>query len=280
MQDMIRQATRDSFRLITQVDHCLLAADLARHLGNALFASPLPYGPVIEAIAAHDAGWPLHDAQPTLNDQGQPRHVFEMPIAMALRIWSESARLAARHNDYSALLVSLHQLALSDIATQRQAIAPRRWTPHELFALNKFQHTQTHIQHDLRHRLGFATDIPVQFGLASVGASDAEDAIRYNFMLLSALDRISLVLCCGEVLFPRLDDLPTCPACSSVTLHLHRGDDDTLEIDPWPFDCPELSIPVPCRYIPAIHYQNDAAYHLAYHAAAPATALMTLRRRL
>src|SRR4051812_14497577 len=111
---MIRSSAENDFLLITQSDHAAFAGLLAQHIGNDQFESLQPE--VIAAIGAHDAGWPLHDDHPTLNGAGLPLHVFESPMSLAAHIWSTSAERADILGPYAALLVSLHQLALSDIA--------------------------------------------------------------------------------------------------------------------------------------------------------------------
>src|SRR5436305_1471158 len=114
---MIRHRVADDFLLISQNDHAAFSGFLAQHIGNETLAPLAPQ--VIAAVAAHDAGWPLHDDNPTLNQSGQPLHIFEIPMRLATRIWSASVERAMPLGPYAALLVSLHQLALSDIARQR-----------------------------------------------------------------------------------------------------------------------------------------------------------------
>src|SRR5689334_14047915 len=101
---MIRRRVGDHFLLFTQIDHAIFSEWLAQRVGNARFAALTPQ--VIAAIAAHDAGWALHDERPTLNSAGYPLHVFELPITLATRIWSASAQRASALGPYAALLVS------------------------------------------------------------------------------------------------------------------------------------------------------------------------------
>src|SRR4051812_34854041 len=178
---MIRQRVGDEFLLITQNDHAIFSGFLAKHIGNEQFERLAPE--VVSAISAHDAGWALHDDEPTLNGAGQPLHVFEMPMGLATKIWSASAQRAAeRLGPYAALLVSLHQLALSDIARQHHAAKTRERAapPRDLFNLNRFQHSQIERQEALRGELGMRTDIPLQLGLANPGAGAREDRLRFH----------------------------------------------------------------------------------------------------
>jgi hypothetical protein len=130
----------------------------------------------------------------------------------------------------------------------------------DAFEVNKFQHAQAQLEQQLRIKMGFPTNIPVQFGLARRHASDLEDAVRYNFTLLTLLDRISLALCCGKELFHQIDHIPAKPGGDEISLRLTHPSDNTMHIDPWPFDVSQLTLSVPCRYIPARPYADDAEY--------------------
>ncbi len=145
---MIRHRRGDEFFLVTQHDHAL-AGRFARHLGNATFEPPSPLQPVMDGIALHDCGWPLHDDRPTLNDRGEPLHVLESPMSIATRVWGESARRVAAHDPYAGLLVSLHVMGLSFIAMRDDDQPHERARAAEVFELNKFQHRQVELQEAL-----------------------------------------------------------------------------------------------------------------------------------
>jgi len=175
--------------LITQNDHARLAGELARHFGHPLFTTLSPADQVIAGVSLHDSGWELHDRQPSLNAQGLPLHVFEVPVCVAVRVWGASVDQAMQAGDYAGLLVSLHVLNLSGLLLSH-AFASRSGSPDEAlsrsdqFEMNKFQHRQVEIQEMLRGRLGFETDTSRQLGLADPGASSADDQLRFNFRVL------------------------------------------------------------------------------------------------
>jgi hypothetical protein len=264
---MIRRRADDHFLLITQNDHAAFAGFLAEHIGNKQFES---LGPdVIEAIGAHDAGWPLHDEHPTLNADGSTLHVFETPISLAVQIWSASAERAERLGLYGALLVSLHQLALSDIARQHQdfKVHERANSARDLFMLNKFQHAQIERQEMLRRKLGMRTDLPLHLGLAEPGATADEDRLRFHFRMLTLCDRISLQLCCGALLFPRIENVYARPGALPSTLGTYVGR-RTWEIEPWPFDLERIEWQVPSRQIPVRLFQSLEEFQGAFEASA------------
>ncbi|MDB5323280.1 MAG: hypothetical protein JWN40_4911 [Phycisphaerales bacterium] len=243
---MIRRDAQSHFLLTTQHDHALLAGELARRLGNSEFKPPDPHLATLEAIAHHDCGWPLHDDHPTLNPAGLPLHVFEAPVPLATQVWSASVAGAMNLGDYQGLLVSLHTFALSSMFLAN-AKSPSR---PDLFEMNKFQHRQSEIQEDLRKRIGLRTDVPLQLGLPKTGASPADDQLIFNFRLLTAMDRISLALCCGKHLFPTLDDVRGQPGQPPTRITAQMPDPSTMTLDPWPFDEPAMTFQVPAKRIP------------------------------
>jgi hypothetical protein len=267
---MIRHTQGDAFLLIAQHDLALLSGTFAERVGNGMFAPPSPFQPVVDGIALHDCGWPVHDEQaPTLNPKGIPLHVLESPMAVATRVWAESVKRATeKGNPYTALLVSLHVTALSTFA-QSQGWIPheRANSPAEHFMLNKFQQQQFEIQEGLRKQLGMRTDLPLQNGLAEPGVDEAEDLLIFNYNLLKTMDRISLDLCCSEDLFPQIEDVYPRPGESPVTIKVRHTGPGSMELSPWPFASERLELEVPCRRIPAKSYASDEAFRDVYRAA-------------
>ena len=273
---MIRRDAGDDFLLVTQHDHALLSGEMARRLGNERFAAPSPFEEVVEAIAHHDCGWPLHDdGGPTLDCEGQPLHVFEAPVGLATQVWSASVARAMKLGDYQGLLVSLHVLNLSAINVMTHAKEPSRT---DLFEINKFQHRQVEIQEELRARLGLSNDVPRKFGLAQLGTSDADDLLSFNFRLLTAMDRVSLALCCGKHLFPTMDDVHPRPGEAPVRIAVGMPDDATMTLDPWPFDRAEMRYDVPGRRMRKRVYEGVEAFQRAYRAAEVEALVLTVRR--
>lgn len=198
---MIRREAGNEFILITQNDHAILAAELAGHFGNSRFAAPRRRESVLSGVRLHDAGWPLHDDEPTLNPSHQPLDVFETPRPIALKVWCASAERAAAADTYGGLLASLHSLALSIYATTHAPHQHEKFDisqMHERFEVNKFQHREVERQEQLRRRLGLRTDLPLKHGLAEPNASPEDDQVMFDFRLLQAMDLISLCLCCTK----------------------------------------------------------------------------------
>jgi hypothetical protein len=169
------------------------------------------------------------------------------------------------HGDYQGLLVSLHVMNLSAIFLSHAAHPSRP----DVFEMNKFQHRQSEIQDPLRKRLGLRTDVPLRLGLAQPGVSLADDQLLFNFRLLTAMDRLSLALCCGQHLFPKLDDILPAPSQPPIPITASMPQADTLELHPWPFNQPQISFEVPAKRLPKIPFPNTPAFREAYHQAPP-----------
>lgn len=265
---MIRHQQGEDFLLITQDDHARLSGRMAERVGNAQFATPLPRKQVIDGIALHDCGWPLHDEQPTLNKQGLPLHVLESPMPVATRVWAESARRASEVDPYTGLLVSLHVLALSAFAKRHDDTPHERFeNAHDLFLLNQFQQDQIELQDDLRRRLGMGTDVLRRLGLAQPGPGfrdEREQLLTFHYNLLKMMDRLSLDACCNDPLFPKIEGVFPRPGADPVDVRVEHPGEGHLAIDVWPFGEEELEFRISCRRVPGREYSDEAEFREMY----------------
>jgi hypothetical protein len=264
---MIRRQAGDEFFLIAQHDHAILSGRLAERFGNAKFARPTPWESVIMAVRMHDCGWPLHDDEPTLNGRGLPLDVFESPRSVTLKVWAASAERAEGIDPYAGLLVSLHSLSLSILATSADTVNQEKINAAQLserFELNKFQHREVERQEHLRRRLGLRTDLPLTHGLAEPHESDEDDQLVFNFRLLQAMDLLSLCLCCTQPPVDKSQEVFATPAGKAVHLKMHRDGEGTLIVDPWPFDVARIELSVPLRRVPGRVYRDQADFLNAF----------------
>jgi hypothetical protein len=271
---MIRREAGSDFFLIAQNDHAILAGQLAQHFGNDRFAQPEPRESVLTGVSMHDAGWPLHDDEPTLNADHRPLDVFETPRPIGLKVWAASAERAAAVDPYAGLLVSLHSLALSIFATS--ASTPGRHEKFDVsqlserFEVNKFQHREVERQEQLRRQLGLRTDLPLTHGLAEPHASPQDDRLAFHFRMLQAMDLISLCCCCTHPPAEKTQDVFTKPGATATHLKLRRDkQENAIRVDPWPFDQVRIGLTVPFRRVRARAYVDSA--DLQQHLAAAAT---------
>src|SRR5436190_8640121 len=234
---MIRRRVGDEFWLIPQHDHAILSGELARHFGNDRCAKPQAASSVL-GVSLHDCGWPIHDECPTLNQNGFPLDVFETSPEIGLNVWTESAKRAAAQDPYAGLLVSLHSLSLSALATS-QVFDNEQFDVSNArvrFEVNKFQHLQIELQEKLRKRLGMHTDTPLRLGLAENSTDPREQALEFDFRMLQAMDKLSLCICCTKPPFAKVEPVMDYPGGKAISLVVQRPEPHKLLVDPWPFD--------------------------------------------
>src|SRR6266540_235248 len=178
---MIRRQHGNDFLLIAQHDHALISGQLAEVFGNDSFAAPVPAESAIAGISLHDCGWPLHDDEPTLNKDRLPLDVFETPRDIAFRVWTASVERAVKKDPYAGLLVSLHVLALSVLATenaQRNASFSFQ-NPQDRFAVIKFQQRELELQENLRAQLGLHSEKTVRKAASDKSRQGSEDQLQF-----------------------------------------------------------------------------------------------------
>jgi hypothetical protein len=263
---MIRRRVGNDFWLIPQHDHALLSGALASHFGNTRFAKPAPTEHVIDGVSLHDCGWPIHDDEPTLNKNGFPMDVFETTPNIGLAVWTESAKRALSENPYTGLLVSLHSLSLSVLATSQVFdnehfdVADARVK----FEVNKFQHNQIELQESLRKQIGLRTDIPLNCGLANNSSDRDEQQLEFNFRLLQAMDKLSLCICCSKPPFAKVEPLIDHPGGRPISLAVSRPKPEKLIVSPWPFDEDRIEVTFPFKRFDAAPISDEQDFRESY----------------
>jgi uncharacterized protein DUF3891 len=254
---MIRRAYHHELLIIAQNDHAELAGKLVKHVGNSLFAAPMPLASVERAVAEHDRGWIRQDVSPQFNPEKLPAHVFEIDHAISLAAWTESVNLCAAKDPYAALLISLHSMRLAAHVANHLGPQNDQASRVQSFKVQQFLHLQIEIQEMLRRQLGLAIDMPLRGGLAERGASPEEDLLAANFSLMQLLDQISLNLCFDEVLFDRVGGIFPRPGAAPLTVLIDRPDKGVMRLDPWPFDDAVIDLKVPAKRMSIRGYRDE-----------------------
>jgi hypothetical protein len=104
----------DSYRLVTQPDHARFAGELV----SLWREDGLPRHPrrddLLFAVREHDNGWREADAAPRWNAaSGRPHDFTSVPEEVRLEVWRRGTERFAAERPYSALLITLHGLALA-----------------------------------------------------------------------------------------------------------------------------------------------------------------------
>ncbi len=277
---MIRRDEGRDWLLITQADHAAVAARLAGHVGGRRFA---PLGAAREAVvtaaARHGDGWrEADDADPPpVDGRGRPLDAADAPGSAALAAWAASADAAADpaapHAPYAGLLVSLYALAQSVRSDRLFNLAD----PHQLFALNKFQHREVERQGQLRRAVGLPLDVPLHHGVADPGTSAADDRLAYHFRLLQVVTTASLCACRGLPGGVELDGVMPAPAAAGRRLRVGCDRAGEVRLSPWPFDVGRLELTIRGRRLPTRPTATVEAYRAAWAAADVVTVPITVR---
>jgi len=91
------------------------------------------------------------------------------------------------------------------------------------------------------------------------------------------MDRISLSLCCGKLLFPSLDDVLAGLGKGLTRVSMRMPEAGVMEVDPWMFDEGEMRFEVPARRVGKEQFESVEAFREAYVRAGVEGLKLTLR---
>ncbi|HWZ45158.1 MAG TPA: DUF3891 family protein [Candidatus Saccharimonadales bacterium] len=163
--------------LITQPSHAALAGALAARLCAPQF--PRPDAQMLQAIALHDSGWGILDAQAVQKSRANrlhhPESFLDMPVTQLTTIWKDSIDTAGSASVAGGYVVSRHFERIA-----RRRVAAGNDSPRDLHPLQAF----------------INTEIQRQKKLAAKQPLSPEELERLTD-LLQFVDLVSLYLCCG-----------------------------------------------------------------------------------
>ncbi len=123
--ERLQRQAYDGCWMITQPSHAVLAGDFAAKMTGANL--PRMDAAVLRAIALHDAGWGVPDAQAIMQSrsvkQGCPRSFVQCSTAEFLAAWEKSIEVAASTGASGGYMVSRH---FARIAEQNPAHVPQQ----------------------------------------------------------------------------------------------------------------------------------------------------------
>jgi hypothetical protein len=121
--ERLQRQPYDACWMITQPSHAVLAGDFAAKMSAPNL--PKVEAAIIRAIALHDAGWGVPDAQAIMQSrsvkQGCPRSFIQCSTAEFLAAWEKSIEVAASSGPAGGYIVSRH---FARIAEQNAAHVP------------------------------------------------------------------------------------------------------------------------------------------------------------
>lgn len=186
--DIIERTQTQTYKscwMITQPSHAALAGELAANLRAPEF--PAADQALLQAIALHDAGWGVPDAQAIMKSrsvqQHPPQSFLAMQASQFLEIWEESIEMGAAASAAGGYAVSRHFWRLAEHQVNSVESKPDR---HKLESFLKKEEQR-------QKKLAERQSLSIQ-------------ALEELTDLLQFCDLLSLYICCGtsqNVLFPQ-----------------------------------------------------------------------------
>jgi hypothetical protein len=254
---IVRELGDGRLLCINQTTHALQATSFCRRWGNADFAPPDPYEPVMAGIFLHDNGWSEWEEVPEVRDDGYPMDFVHGPHwATKVDLWRRGVARAFAQHPYAGTLVMRHAAIL-----YRKALASM--PPDERAGTEQFLAEQELWEAKARRLLcdgrGWAPAL-------------TEEAIEAHTRLLQVGDALSLLVAMPWSHEARLTMCPTDPAGGFTDLVVAHGE-GAVVVDPWPYGTGPFEVAVHGRLLERDHF----AGHEEYRAALAAAPLQELR---
>ena len=227
---MIVQTTNAGWEIIHQQAHGMLAFQVALHWRVA--KRPVHWIETLTALFEHDDGQDAWEGTNHLTEAGAPLHftIKEYSVAQCHKMID----IALRKSRWNALMLSRHATFLYE---------PKRG---EDPALDGFLDQQKTNQTTWRK---------------AYGATQKE--VDYAYDLLQWCDALSLILCLGQ-LPPDARQLEISKGPDGTHYFIHqRSSDQSLGVDPWPFDTDTFSVHVEVYPVNQLQFSSDKALYNA-----------------
>ncbi|MDX1566470.1 MAG: DUF3891 family protein [Longimicrobiales bacterium] len=258
---MLIQSRQGRWRLIRQHDHGLVSGELAAAWKGSLGSGSWDRV-VVLATSLHDLGWRELDQTPRWNPEtGRPHDFLDFPAEDKYEAASEGIDRIEELHPYAAVLVSLHYTTFGSPGR------PSEFEEHEedrrvelLDSLGDEAPGPRQIQADLQ-ALRLFDNLSLFLCLTPPGA----DAASRPSWLTPDLLRLP-PWAAGEV--PSSGDGAASAGGSrdgrGATLHLAWRDDESVTLDPYPFDGARLEVEIPYRELPREGFPDAEALERAW----------------
>ena len=231
---MIRRAQDQRWILLSQVDHALLAGQLAETWGREPL-EPLS-AELAAAISHHDDGWSDWERRPKVDPlEGRPIAFTEMDLAEARNIWRGSIAAAQRIGPLAAHSVAGHFSAILSWYGSWKSDPQRR-----PLALDFLAEQQRNMQ--AWSAAWLAADPP----------NHTPDDLARGLAYLQMFDALSLWLCTADRDQPQTFATPQGTDVSFAPISTAR-----FTATPWPFRADRLDLAITGRAVPVRRYTSD-----------------------
>ena len=215
--EMIVREHDNSFIMIEQDNHAYVSGEIMKHWKASLFKGKNFKRSVDYAIYTHDIGWAPFDKQPFWNDKDKAPYTFvTFPPLPKITLYKNGIDKAEQHNSYAGLLCSEH---------------------YKRFLVNNTsEEAQDFIQQEELRQQKIIDSTP----------GFQKEWFDFHYALVQLGDNISLYICLNDPGTAKKDEhnffkkgIPLAKALDlSEKMHLLWENDNTINIDPFPFDKP------------------------------------------
>ena len=220
---MIVNTDKKGWEVIYQQAHALLAAQLASHWRAD--QRPARWVDTLIAIVEHDDGQADWQRATYLNDAGAPQDfTFQTFTLTQLKRVTELTQYKGR---WVALLVSMHMTTLYEA---------RRGSNQE---------TDEFLDRQLENQQKWRKELKVN-----------QKAAQQAYALMEFCDWFSLILCRRELpMGGRAVEIAKGP--DGRRYEVSQRADQTLKVEPWPFEETEFTVVVEATYLRQLRFEND-----------------------
>jgi hypothetical protein len=257
---MIVQTLESELLLTRQVDHAEASGVLAGRWGNDAFPRPVYFDSVVLACARHDDAWRLLDETPSLDPETSTPYTFlTTPLDVILPAYYDAADTVGDRDPYAGFLVSMHYQGFFNSRFGLDASLPMRSSRSEEGAkLSAYFSAMEQLRGRLRST---AVDRGVRFGHV------LSAKVAHAYLLLQVVDAISLFLCMNPKGEWPLGEAFRTIGGEKTALSMKPAGEGAVQVQPWPFDAPQIEIQFPVRRIPQPPYPSEKALREAFEAA-------------
>jgi hypothetical protein len=230
---MIVNYKEEGWEVITQRAHGLLAAQIGFHW--QLKERPQRWLETLLAVAEHDDAENELDGETLITEAGGPLNYAMKKFDLAH--CRKLAALTITKSRYIALLTSMHMEFLygrgSEITAEAKAF----------------------LSEQSKLRIAWQEELKIS----------KEESLRI-YAFLEWCDAMSLLICKGE-LQPEGRAIEISSGPGDVRYYLKQAKDETLSVEPWPFELPSFQVSYDSRTVSSLHFASSAAFRKEFLAA-------------
>lgn len=221
---MIVRDAGDTWQIVLQTDHAVLARQFAEAWGNERFDRPEPFHSVVTATARHDDGWAVWERAPSLlalHGRVKPRNFLDVQFRSHLAFYHAMIASVMDDDQYAGLLVSMHGAGIYNGRYGTNPELKLTFAPDEQDRVDTF----------VREQEADHARIIAERGIA-------ETQRWVNYKLLQAYDRLSLHFCMKDLAngeHATLRPVPVDYAGAETALAIEPDGPWRITLDPFPF---------------------------------------------